>query len=327
MNKSGRRNFHFWGLVLLAALLAKLGTAVVGYGYTTQWAQTLWHVCKDGLENLWGHAPVSWQFVMLALLLLVLLRGLWSFSRQVWQTYRFAHAFLPLQTEPPRRLTNLLKAHYLTATDVVCLDLTAVHAFCLGFWQPRIWLTTGLLDALTDDELNAVLAHEAHHLHRRDPLRLAIGRTIGNAFFFLPLMASLAHQSELAQELDADRAAIAYIGDDLPLLRALQKLLVRQSGPQISLPVTITALNVTEARLRQLIHPAASSRATGRGNWRQWCANLGVLLLLTTLSYLAVQPVMDHAPLDSCTGEDMVPSLQSKLPLKDWPVTTTFNIH
>ena len=324
MNKLLHFNRHFWGLLLGAGLLGSLGVAVVGYGYATQWAQTLWHVCQDGLQNLWGHAPVSWQLAILALLLLVVVRGLWSFGRQVWQTKRFAANYLPPEPNLPVGLHRLIKTHGLTTTQIVLLDLPAVHAFCLGFWRPRIWLTSGLLNILTDDELNAVLAHEAHHLRRRDPLRLAVGRAIGNAFFFLPLMGTLARQSELAQELEADSAAIAYLGDDLPLLCVLQKLLARRSVAQISLPATVTAFNVTEARLRRLIYPTGSSKRHQRGYW-QWPVNLGVLLLLTILSSLAVQPVMDHTPLDSCTIEEVVQPLQSQLPLDEWPFSTTFS--
>jgi Zn-dependent protease with chaperone function len=319
MNNQSHRNHHFWDLILVASLMASLGLAVVGYGFATQWTQTLWHVCQDGLQNLAGHAPVSWQLVILALLLLVLWRGLWSFGRQMWQTHRFARGFLPLQIEPPAPLRCLLRAHALTTANLVCLDLTAVHAFCLGFWQPRIWLTTGLLNTLTDDELNAVLAHEAHHLHQRDPLRLAIGRAVGNAFFFLPLMASLAGQAELDQELEADKAAIAHLGDDLPLLCALQKLLARQSAPQSALPATITAFNITEARLRRLVYPTPQPKRNWRDTWSQWLMNLGVLVMLTFFGYLSVQPVMAHTPLDACTVEEVMQPLQTQLPLNERP--------
>lgn len=321
MNKPSHYNLYFWGLILAAGLLGSLGLAVVGYGLTTQWAQTLWHVCQDGLQNLGGHASVSWQFLILTLLLLVLLRGLWSFGQQVWQTYRFAHGFLPLQIHLPARLEKLLSAHHLTTKQVICLDLAPVHAFCLGFWRPRIWLTTGLLNMLTDDELKAVLAHEAYHLYQRDPLRLAVGRAVGNAFFFLPLMASLAYRAELDQELGADNAAITYLGDDLPLLCVLQKLLAQQPVPQESPLPTMAAFNVTEARLQRLLYPTPQPKRNWRHTWSQWLMNLGVLVMLTFFGYLSVQPVMAHTSLDACTVEDVMQPLQTRLPLDEWPLS------
>jgi Zn-dependent protease with chaperone function len=310
MNNLPRQQLHFWGLVGSAGLLGSVGLAVVGFGYATQWPQTLWHVCREGVKDLWGHAPVSWQLVILALLMGVLWRGLWSFGRQVGQTQRFARGFLAQQSEPPSRLKRLLTAHCLTPAHIVYLNLTVVHVFCLGWWRPRIWLTSGLVTTLTDAELNAVLAHEAHHLRRRDPLRLAIGRAIASAFFFLPLMGALARQAELGHELAADSAAIAFLGDDLPLLCALQKLLALPTG-QMPPAAAITAFNITEARLRRLIYPAAPAGQYGRRHWGQWPVNLGVLLLLALFGYLAVQPVMGHPPIDACTIEEVMQPLRA----------------
>src|SRR5690349_14967794 len=47
-------------------------------------------------------------------------------------------------------------------------------AMCAGLRRPRIYVTQAALDVLPPRELDAVLAHEAHHRARRDPLRLAI---------------------------------------------------------------------------------------------------------------------------------------------------------
>ncbi|MCG3210271.1 MAG: Protease HtpX [Anaerolineae bacterium] len=317
MNNLPRQQLHFWGLVGSAGLLCTAGLAVVGFGYATQWPQTLWHVCREGVKNLWGHAPVSWQLVILILLIVVLLRGVWSFGRQVWQTQRFARGFLAQQSQPPSRLKRLLTAHRLTPAHIVYLNLSTVHVFCLGLWRPRVWLTSGLVTTLTDPELNAVLAHEAHHLRQRDPLRLVMGRAIASAFFFLPLMGALARRAELGCELAADSAAIAFLGDDLPLLCALQKLLALPAG-QIPRAATITAFNITEARLRRLLYPAAAGH-NERRRWSQWPVNFGVLLILTLFGYLAVQPIMGHPPIDACTIEEAMQPLQSQLPLNEWP--------
>jgi hypothetical protein len=83
-----------------------------------------------------------------------------------------------------------------------------VRAFCAGLLRPQIFLSTGTLRQLRDDELEAVLAHEEHHRRRRDPLRIAVARVFGHAFFFLPILRRLSDRYCAMAELAADDAAV-----------------------------------------------------------------------------------------------------------------------
>lgn len=98
----------------------------------------------------------------------------------------------------------------------------APQAFCAGLLRPRIYVSTGAVAALAEDELQAVLAHERHHARCRDPLRLLIARTARDALFFLPGMRQLAERYAALAELAADRAAVhASGGQRRPLAAAL----------------------------------------------------------------------------------------------------------
>jgi len=96
------------------------------------------------------------------------------------------------------------------------------EAFCAGYLRPTIYITEGARDSLTSPELRAVLAHEYHHRLVRDPLRFAVGRILGRALFFVPVLRSLfARYADLA-EVNADGAAVqASAGRQGPLASAL----------------------------------------------------------------------------------------------------------
>lgn len=96
----------------------------------------------------------------------------------------------------------------------------APHAFCAGFLRPRTYLADGTLKALRDEELDAVLAHEAHHCRLRDPLRIALAQAIGDGLFFLPAARRLARRYGALAELAADGAALRVAGAE-PLASAL----------------------------------------------------------------------------------------------------------
>jgi hypothetical protein len=69
-------------------------------------------------------------------------------------------------------------------------------------------VSTGAVAVLDDAALNAVLAHERHHARRRDPLRLAAGRVLAAALFFLPELGDLAERQQALAELSADESAV-----------------------------------------------------------------------------------------------------------------------
>ncbi|MDX1521938.1 MAG: M56 family metallopeptidase, partial [Anaerolineae bacterium] len=237
-------------------------------------------------------------------------------------TVRFVQTFHGLKTAPSPQLQTLLSKINLTPEQIVFADLATPQAFCLGLIRPQIWLTTGLVELLSDDELTAVLAHEAHHCRHRDPLRLVISRALRAAFFFLPVVDSLAKAAELQQEIAADRSAIRTLGDDLPLLCALQKLIkqaggtgrngtaiiragIISDGAAVNSGVILMSFNVTEARLRYLLNPTTSI------NWRRQLKGIflnGLMFTgLSVLIALSSQPVTAHNEVIACSPNTHLP--------------------
>jgi Zn-dependent protease with chaperone function len=133
------------------------------------------------------------------------------------------------------------------------------HAFCAGLLRPVVYVSTGALQKLGDEQLEAVLAHEHLHRIRRDPLRIASARVLGEALFFLPVLRRLTARYCTLAELAADEHAVAALGGDTsPLAGAM--LAFADNGiapervdhisgrtPDWGLPIAVTALSAAGA--------------------------------------------------------------------------------
>lgn len=95
-------------------------------------------------------------------------------------------------------------------------------AFTAGLLAPIIYLADALAARLSDDELVAVVAHEAAHVHRRDPLRLFVLRFVACTFFWIPALRRLAADIADDAEVLADDAAVR--GQPLVLAAAILAL-------------------------------------------------------------------------------------------------------
>jgi Zn-dependent protease with chaperone function len=106
-------------------------------------------------------------------------------------------------------------------TGVIVVDDPRPLAFCAGLLRPRVYISRGALAMLEPAEREAVLAHEAHHARRRDPLRLLVARALGDGMFFLPVMRRLADRYAALAEVAADDAAVRAMRSPRPLASAL----------------------------------------------------------------------------------------------------------
>jgi beta-lactamase regulating signal transducer with metallopeptidase domain len=97
--------------------------------------------------------------------------------------------------------------------DALVFEDDRPRAFCAGLLKPRVYVSTGAVAALDEPALRAVLLHEHHHARRRDPLRLAIGRVLSRALFFVPGIGELGRRQQSLAELGADERAIG-AGDE-----------------------------------------------------------------------------------------------------------------
>ncbi len=94
-------------------------------------------------------------------------------------------------------------------------------AFTAGLVRPAVCVTRGLLDRLSDDQLSAVLAHEAAHVERRDNLQIFTSMILRDFLFIFPLAHYLAAVYLREKELAADDRAVQRTGKAADLAEAI----------------------------------------------------------------------------------------------------------
>ena len=90
----------------------------------------------------------------------------------------------------------------------------------IGFWQPELVISQGLLDSLDEEHLEAVLAHEKAHQHYRDTFWFFWLGWLRSLTSWLPCTQTLWQELLLLREMRADRQAIQKV-DPLVLAESL----------------------------------------------------------------------------------------------------------
>lgn len=197
-----------------------------------------------------GHhfPPLLVAFVTLAAVPLIV--GLIvAFARQI-TGQRYLDAVLASRLceshGPSQRVIGRLRAH----EHVVVTSDAAVYAFCGGLIRPRVYLSRGLLDLLPEDELEAVIRHELHHVARRDPLRFFISQLVRRLAVFFPALVALDDWVRIRAELAADRAALS--GVSLETL-ASALITVARAAPAVEHRAILAGFSPTDARVAALL--------------------------------------------------------------------------
>ncbi|MGH2752923.1 MAG: M56 family metallopeptidase [Actinomycetota bacterium] len=108
--------------------------------------------------------------------------------------------------------------------DVLLLPSGVSGAFAVGARRGRILISADLLDALEDDELEAILAHEVAHLESRDVPVIFIAGLLRDLVAWNPLAHIAFRRLSADREREADRRAAAITKNPLAVASGLLKM-------------------------------------------------------------------------------------------------------
>lgn len=145
---------------------------------------------EEKLLESWLAAPVAWleaHQLFAALIVAAIFTALFSLDVLRWLVSGLRsstdHRMTKPTDEQASRCTALLPAvgrrlGMRSLPALVLVDASRIGAYALRWPRPHIYLAKDLVERLDDDELQAMLAHEAAHLQRRDWLRLLIAQLL-----------------------------------------------------------------------------------------------------------------------------------------------------
>ncbi len=186
--------------------------------------------------------------------------GARSIGRQIVASSRLAHRVCGLALELPDELA-------LTASEVglggrvVLVDAPERFSFAYGVLTPRVAISRGLLEGVSDEELRAVLEHEHYHVCNLDPLKVVLVQALSAAFFFLPALDSLRARYLAGRELAADRQAVRACGRQ-PLAGALLKVIRGPDWSELEGVAAIGGPELLDVRVAQLENGAQPKLGT-----------------------------------------------------------------
>lgn len=131
----------------------------------------------------------------------------------------------------------------------------------MGLFVPRVFVGVGFANKLTNNMLASALAHEAEHVHSRDPLRyllldLALAINPFGRFLLAPHM----KRWRAAREAHCDREAVLHGAAPLPLADAI----VRAARPALTAAAPLGASETSVLKLRIGMLVAFSEQAPRR---------------------------------------------------------------
>lgn len=162
--------------------------------------------------------------------------------------------------------------------------------YCLPGRGRAVVVTSGALDALSDRELESVLAHERTHLRARHDVALALSEALNQTFKGLPLFRIAHEQVGILVEMQADDAA-----RDKESRRAMASALVTLGTTVRPTPAPPDTVNSSVTRIHRLTGSPVGVRPR-----QQAAVGACTLAILVAPLALAVAPAIEATTRDCC---------------------------
>ena len=196
--------------------------------------------------------------------------GLFYLVRLVVATVQLERGLAPYLSSPSPRLARAV-AHVglrskINGEQFYECPIPMTYSSVLGLSHIRCVLSKELASSATDEELNAIVAHESMHLRFRDVEATFLVSILNCLFFYLRPVRLLARRWREETELACDAAAVKVVGDPLAMATAILRVSGTPTGSRLSGPLPAVALAfaddeacLTSRRVENLIAQAQKS--------------------------------------------------------------------
>ena len=179
--------------------------------------QGLFSVFVDYFNHHLPIIVVLW-FLGVLVLLLRFLGGLAYLERLKYSNNRPINALWQEQLESIRQQVGVKKSIQLLESALVKVPMV------VGYLKPIILLPIGTINALSQAEVEAILAHELAHIRRHDYIVNLIQSVIDVLFFYHPAIWWMSNAVRAERENCCDDLALRVTGNSLVIAKALANL-------------------------------------------------------------------------------------------------------
>ena len=207
-------------------------------------------VCHSAVKSL---GLSSAEYILDALVFYTVLLSIWKIGKQLFTARSMYKKLLLYKNE---QLTWELNGRYNEGKGKFIVTSCSVPiAVTMGFVNPKIVLSTGLLDLLDENELEAVIYHELHHKQHRDPLKIFLLSLFASIMWYIPILKWFHQRYKIVKEVLADDYAINKLGSSRDLGSALLKMV--KTGKQANMPFSYVSFADTSVnyRIKYILDP------------------------------------------------------------------------
>jgi len=216
---------------------------------------------RETLDNA-GHAGIA---LVLCIIALFTFRAIFVFYRTWHRTSMFCRDAAPILAEAGPLAGDE------NDCSVAIVSSPVAFAVTVGYFKPRILVSSRLLEVLDAFETESVIRHERVHVRRRDPLRVLLADFFRAGLPFIPVLGHLLEYFHIQKETEADAEVVREMGSPAALASALSKVLSEREP----LPSFGAGLTPTELRIDALL---------GRRQQYKSRVEVGLLSLISILS-------------------------------------------
>lgn len=198
---------------------------------------------------------------------------------------------LRLVSLKPKIISSFEEKYHLQDKIAIFKD-QKLMAFCMGVFNPKIFLSSQVLKSMTHREIEAIILHERQHVIGKDNLTMLFLNLVKNALFFFPIVTDFVNGIEVRREIVADQSVTRETGRKIDIVSALRKVI--ESKPSFMYATAFSEDLSIEPRIRSLV---------GKKNrllsikYSSVVISLSVLLFLMniTLSRVEIHPQTNSA--------------------------------